>query len=95
MAQMAPDEVVFRGDVWIGRTDGSEFRRLTEDGLAANPAWSPDGRYVVFTHFLETTGDGEITREDAADLWAVGVDGGGPYMLTEGSEQDYAPDWTR
>jgi len=93
-AQTAPGEEVYWGDVWIGRRDQSEFRQLTQDGLATDPAWSPDGRYIVFSHPWDSTGDGELTPEDASDLWAVSVGSGGPFVLTEGVEQDFAPQWT-
>jgi hypothetical protein len=94
-AQTAPGQQVFWGDVWIGRRDQSEFRRLTQDGLATEPAWSPDGRYIVFGHYWDSTDDGEITLEDASDLWAIRVENGEPFAITEGIEKDYAPQWTR
>jgi hypothetical protein len=94
-AQTAPGEETDFGDVWIGRRDQSEFRQLTQDGYALNPAWSPDGRYIVFSHYWDFTEDGEVTPEDASDLWAVPVEGGGSFVLTEGPEQDFAPQWTR
>jgi Tol biopolymer transport system component len=94
MAQSAPGEEAFFGDVWIGRLDQSEFRQLTDDGLALHPAWSPDGRYVVFDHYFDSTGDGKVTPEDGTSLCAVSVDGEGPFVLTKGPEQDSAADWT-
>jgi Tol biopolymer transport system component len=83
------------GNVWIGRRGGSEFRQLTYDNQSADPAWSPDGRYIVFVHAWDTTGDGHVGLQDASDLWAVPATGGDPIPLTEGPEQDWAPDWTR
>jgi serine/threonine protein kinase len=94
-AQVAPGEHADFGDVWIGRRDQSDFHRLTQDGLAVNPAWSPDGQYVVFGHYWDSTDDGEITLEDASNLWAISVGGGESFVLTEGPEQDFAPQWTR
>ena len=82
------------GNLWTGRRDGSEFRQLTYDNRAADPAWSPDGRYVVFTHARDTTGDGYVGLDDASDLWVVPATGGDPIVLLEGPEQDWAPDWT-
>jgi hypothetical protein len=94
MAQSAPGEEVFFVDVWSGRFDQSDLRRLTEDGLARHPACSPNGRYLVSDHCFDTTGDSRITAEDGTNLCAVSLDVEGPSVLTEGPEQDSAADWT-
>ena len=83
------------GNIWIGRTDRSDFRQLTFDGYALGPAWSPDGRFIVYSRYWDSTGDGKINLQDAADLMAVGVDGSGPYALTQGAQQDTSPQWGR
>ena len=93
--QSAPGEVSDFGNVWVGKRDQSEFYQLTEDGYANHPAWSPDGRYIVFSHYWDSGDDGEITLEDASDLWAISKQGGAIFLLTEGPEQDLAPQWTR
>lgn len=36
-------------NLWDMRADGTHKKQLTRTG-AANPSWSPDGRYVVFTN---------------------------------------------
>lgn len=36
-------------NLWTMRADGTHKKQLTQTG-AANPSWSPDGRYVVFTN---------------------------------------------
>jgi Tol biopolymer transport system component len=83
------------GNLWIGRPDGSEFRQLTFDDQAADPAWSPDNRHIVFAHFWDSTGDGRVGSDDASDLWVIPATGGDPIVLLEGPEQDWAPDWTQ
>jgi VWFA-related protein len=83
------------GNVWIGRRDGTEFQQLTFDDRAADPAWSPDGRHIVFAHAKDTTGDGRVGLDDGSDLWVVPAGGGDPIALTGGTEQDWAPDWSR
>jgi Tol biopolymer transport system component len=82
-------------NLWIGHREGSEFRQLTFDNHAADPAWSPDGRHIVFAHFRDSTGDGWVGLDDASDLWVVPVAGGEPRVLLQGPQQDWAPDWTR
>lgn len=38
-------------DVWLVKPTGRDLRQITKmDGEAMSPAWSPDGRFVVFTH---------------------------------------------
>jgi serine/threonine protein kinase len=82
------------GNVWVGSRDGSAFRPLTFDNQAADPAWSPNGHYIVFTCARDTTGDGKVGLDDASDLCVIPVAGGDPIRLTTGPEQDWSPDWT-
>ena len=38
-------------DVWLVRPTGRDLRQVTDlPGTALSPSWSPDGRYVVFSH---------------------------------------------
>ncbi len=38
-------------DVWVMQPNGRKLRRVTNmAGEALSPAWSPDGRFVIFTH---------------------------------------------
>jgi Tol biopolymer transport system component len=75
------------GNVWIGGRDGSQFSQLTYDNASGDPAWSPDGRYIVFTHARDTTGDGYVGLDDASDLWAIPASGGEPMVITEGRNE--------
>ncbi len=60
--------------VFVARADGSEERPLVESmGLAYNPAWSPDGQWIVFTS----------ERAGSADLYRVKPDGTSLERLTE------------
>ncbi|MFV0422005.1 translocation protein TolB [Oleidesulfovibrio sp.] len=41
-------------DVWSVRPTGRDLRQLTAvKGIALSPSWSPDGRYVIFSHIGE------------------------------------------
>ncbi len=43
-------------DIWLVKPTGRDLRRITNlAGLALSPAWSPDGRYVVFSHIDDST----------------------------------------
>ncbi len=38
-------------DVWLTKPTGKDLRKITAmPGTAMSPSWSPDGRFVVFTH---------------------------------------------
>ena len=43
-------------DVWLVRPTGRDLRQVTNlPGSAMSPSWSPDGRYVVFSHRDDST----------------------------------------
>ena len=43
-------------DVWVVRATGRDLRQVTNiPGAAMSPSWSPDGRYVVFSHMDDST----------------------------------------
>ena len=66
-------------DIYSVRPDGSDLRRLTEDGASA-PSWTPDGRIL----FVRTAGsaDGEpVVGTDG--LWVMDSDGSDAAPLGE------------
>ncbi len=68
-----------RPQIFVVAADGGEPRQLTEgDYDHADPAWSPDGRSIVFTSVRHDDRD----HDDAADLWLVAAAGGAPRRLT-------------
>lgn len=43
-------------DIWLSKPTGKDLRQITNiAGTAMSPAWSPDGRYVVFSHLDDST----------------------------------------
>jgi tricorn protease len=64
---------IYAGDLWAADLDGKNVRRLTADeGLEANPQFSPDGSLIAFTAQY----DGNL------DVYVVPVAGGVPTRLT-------------
>jgi Tol biopolymer transport system component len=66
--------------VWLMRADGTERRQLSGRGHRDDlPAWSPDGRALVFGH-LEPASDESVR----AELWSIDVASGEERLLLEG-----------
>jgi TolB protein len=65
-------------DVYVMRTDGSGVRRLTHQ-RAYTPAWSPDGKHIVFS---------------APGLFVMKPDGTGVTPLPSDVGETALPDWT-
>jgi Tol biopolymer transport system component/tRNA A-37 threonylcarbamoyl transferase component Bud32 len=71
-------------DLWVLDMEGGPARRFTSSStLNAYPVWSPDGRTIVFS-----TAAQRIFRKDSGGS-------GGEQRVTEGTNQQYANDWSR
>jgi TolB protein len=78
-------------DVWVANPDGSGRRNLTPDAANdAEPAWSPDGRRIVYTS--DPPGCQPFSCQ--ADLYAIGRDGTGRVRLTSTPQHESKPDWS-
>jgi len=63
-----------RYDLWISPVAGGDARRLTtHEANDTSPAWSPDGRYILF----------RSRRGDATQVWRLPVDGGEAQPVTD------------
>jgi eukaryotic-like serine/threonine-protein kinase len=70
------------GDFWVIPAAGGQPRQLTSDiAVGRSPAWSPDGRYVVFAS----------ERGGSLTLWKVPVTGGPPEPMLSGAGDDSDP----
>lgn len=103
------DRIVFqrsrqRGDrafsVWTidyrdGRA-GNPTEVATINGFACiNPAWSPDGRWIVFAAVptLSRRESAGSTRPASSDLWMADLTGGARVKLTSGPALSVLPSW--
>ena len=74
--------------IWIVDAGGGQPRPLTRAGEPVGghgaPAWSPDGRHIVFaaSDFFGTA------------IWAIDVDGGDPYPIVTDVAPSYDPIYT-
>ena len=63
-----------RVDLWISPVAGGDARRLTTHSAnETSPAWSPDGRHVLFLS----------NRDKATQVWRLPVDGGDAQPVTD------------
>jgi hypothetical protein len=81
--QLSPDgkSVAFDSDrdsvrgVYVGRADGTRIRRVSGEGYAAVPTWSPDGRRLAFLR-------AEDDRPSVWNLWLLDLEAGEMTRLT-------------
>lgn len=80
--------------VWTMRPDGSHQRRLA--GQSEEPAWSPDGRRIVFAsardHAAHTT-VGEDEQSWIRQLYVMDADGSDQHRLLVTRTNDTVPSW--
>jgi Tol biopolymer transport system component/serine/threonine protein kinase len=78
-------------DIYVCRTDGKEFRKLTDDSFRdRGPSWTPDGKRIVFYS----------DRGGRYQFWSINVDGSALQQLTQLSGRSlwfpkYSPDGSR
>jgi Tol biopolymer transport system component len=79
------------GNVYTIRPDGSHLTAITHhqgDVHATNPAWSPDGKKIVFVQI--PTGPRGYTH---TDIFTMNADGSGLQQVTTSAHFDFRPDW--
>jgi len=71
--------------IWSAKSDGSALRELTRaaaDEHDVDPAFSPDGKSILFTS----------TRGGAAGVWRMSREGGKPERICDGDQAEWSPD---
>ncbi|MBN2386390.1 MAG: serine/threonine-protein kinase [Anaerolineales bacterium] len=72
------------GNIHVMNTDGSNAVQLTFLDDCRNPAWSPDGTWIVFQR---------CSSAEECDLWIMSADGSNMQQVTSGPALDSAPAW--
>jgi serine/threonine protein kinase len=74
------------GDIWVIPSAGGEPRQLTfDDHYGGTPAWTPDGRFIVFSSL----------RAGSRTLWKIAASGGAPQPVFQGAGEDTDPELSR
>ncbi|NTU84027.1 MAG: hypothetical protein HGA45_32425 [Chloroflexales bacterium] len=75
------------GEIYVMSAGGTNFRNITQapDADDYDPAWSPDGKRLVFTS----------KRDNNVDLYIISADGSGLRRLTSDPAVDADADWSR
>jgi serine/threonine protein kinase len=74
------------GDYWVVPAEGGQARQLTfDDTFGGAPAWTPEGRFIVFPS----------QRAGSLTLWKVLVGGGDPAPVLGGTGEDTDPEISR
>ncbi|MBS0191891.1 MAG: hypothetical protein U0573_12895 [Phycisphaerales bacterium] len=78
-----------------GTTSNPTAIVTSNNSALINPAWSPDGRFIVYAEVPAPTGRVEInqTRPTQSDLWMTAVDGSAKVRLTDGNAVALMPYW--
>jgi len=85
IAYMAKENPADTWEIWIMRSDGSDPQRLTSnDANDTVPAWSPDGRKVLF----------ESDRDGNGEIYVMNSDGNKQVNLTNHPAEDGTPSWS-
>jgi Tol biopolymer transport system component len=82
---IAFNEAGVQEDLFVARVDGTQLRRLTDDGFRdRGPAWAPDGTRIAFYS----------DRANDYDVWTIRPDGSGLTQLTRGTAFAHFPVWS-
>ncbi len=79
----------WKREVYIMNADGTNARVLSPaGGNSQGPAFSPDGKWVVFTAYFDHFGD-----DHGCEIYIMRIDGSDLRRLTDNDYCDYQPRW--
>jgi Tol biopolymer transport system component len=87
-------------DIYAMDADGANFRALTNDGHSHDPAWSPDGKRVLFVHdsALQTRPpykeEKQFESHHPVELYVMDRDGTNHHLLRRMEPVIYSAAWS-
>ena len=80
-------------EIYVMNADGGKPRNLTNHpGADANPAWSPDGKRIVF--MSDRDGHVNVRNSPNYEIYVMDADGGNQLNLTNNPDDDGHPSWS-
>ncbi|MCJ7729460.1 MAG: PEGA domain-containing protein [Sedimentisphaerales bacterium] len=85
------DKLSKKKQIWVMNPNGSEETQLTQNSEydAENPAWSPDGKWIVF----DADEGLDSQKRQNYDVWLMAADGSKKTQLTTNGSWDDSPCW--
>jgi TolB protein len=77
-------------EIWMMNADGTNPQRITTEGYAVSPSWSPNGQYLTFAWFRHY-GPG---APGAQDIYAYEIATGRFLQLTHNGGRNDFPSWS-
>jgi TolB protein len=87
-------------DIYTMADDGTNVRALTSDGHSHDPAWSPDGKRILFVHdaALQATPASASKKESDShrpvELYVMDRDGGNRHLIRRMEPVIYSAAWS-
>ncbi len=90
--------VVHSTEIYLVRPDGSSLRRVTQvQGFAGSPAWSPDGKRLIFYETgvkdVETITSPLRRLQGSTQIAAIDIQTNERHVMTSGAGVKWSPQW--